>query len=411
MEERKLEFDQNRVKLYTAMFFVTLVVTGFGTMLLKFDAAVILRNVITAAFSMGIVIIVMLQSDLRKDDMVDNAEHPGRLVLSYVICLVLMAVLSILSSMLLPGEVIYLFPYMSAAVVFTLFSNFGVGLALYTHFILTSSLLCGIFFTDSDVNISLMYLLSGVLGCCLVRSAERSYRIRYIMGIMTGQYIVLHVAYYLLESQYPLQTVFWLAGGLLSNVCILFLILYISDRKLIHKYVAKYNEITNPEYPLLSELKEKEKNDYYNAVHTAYLSDRVARLLEADYLLAKAGGYYHKIGILRAKNHVSRSIEIGKENGFPPPLLQLINEYTGRYEPPKTVEAVIVMLSDAIVTSILYMYRKDAEQKLDYDKIIEAVFKKKYESGILQDSGISLKDLHKMKEYYKSEALYYDFLR
>lgn len=409
MEENKWNFDQNRCMLYICMFFVTLTTVGFGTLFLGQDSAIILRNVIACMFSMGITVVVMLQSDIRKDYMVDNDLHPQRLMISYGICLLLMAVTGILSTMMLPREVIYLFPYMSVAVLFTIFSNFGIGLILYVHFIFVASLLCGL-----DGSTAFMYLLSGIIGCCLVRSAEKTYRVWLIIGSMAGQYTVLYIAYRLLNLDPKdglLYECIWFVGGLFVNAIVLYLTLYLTDRKMIHKYVRKYEEITNPEYDLLLQLKEKAKSDYYNAVHTAYLSDRVARLLEADSLLAKAGGYYHKIGVLRAKSHVSKSIEIGKENGFPSPLIQLISEYTGRYETPKTVEAVIVMLSDAIVSTMLYMYEKDAEQKLDYDKIIEAVFKKKYESGILQDSGISLKDLHRMKEYYKSEALYYDFLR
>ncbi len=407
MNEIKLKLDPVRIKLYTCIFFITAAVIGFGSLFLGFDAATILRNIITVLVSMGIAEIVMLQSDIRKDYLADNAEHPARLMISYIVCLILMAVLNILSSGFLPNESIYLFPYMAVAVLFTLFSNFETGIALYTHFILVSTLLCGLDFGLSFMNL----FLSGIIGCCLVRSAEKTFHIWQFLGIMSGQYIVLYMAYHFLNTFDILKDGIWFACGLVTNLTALYLILYLTDKKMIHKYVHKYQEIMNPEYPLLLELKEKAKSDYYNAVHTAYLSDRVARLLEADCLLAKAGGYYHKIGILRAKSHVAKSLEIGKENQFPEPLIQLINEYTGRYETPKTVEAVIVMLSDAIVTSILYMYDKNPEQKLDYDKIIEAVFKKKYESGILQDSGISLKDLHKMKEYYKSEALYYDFLR
>lgn len=407
MNEIKLKLDPVRIKLYTYIFFITIAVIGFGSLFLGFDAAMILQNIITVIFSMGTAVIVILQSDIRKDYLFDHAEHPARLMISYMVCLILMAVLNILSSDILPNECVSLFPYMSVAVLFTLLSNFEIGITLYAHFILISSLLLRLDFGLSFMNL----FLFGIIGCCIVRSAVKTFHIWQFMGIMSVQYIVLYIAYHFLDKFDILKDGLWFAGSLVTNLTTLYLILYLADRKMIHKYVSKYQEIMNPEYPLLLELKEKAKSDYYNAVHTAYLSDRVARLLEADCLLAKAGGYYHKIGILRAKSHVAKSLDIGKENQFPEPLIQLIHEYTGRYETPKTVEAVIVMLSDAIVTSILYMYDKNPEQKLDYDKIIEAIFKKKYESGILQDSGISLKDLHKMKEYYKSEALYYDFLR
>lgn len=406
MEEMKLNIDQNRFKLYSCMFFVTLAAVGFGSVVLGYTAAIVMRNVIACIFSMGAALVVLLQSDIRRDYMVDSDGHPERLTAAYIICLLLVTIMSTAAEMILPKELIFLFPYMSAAVLFTLLSNYGVGTALYIHFMMVAALLNGF-----DTGTAFMYLLSGIIGCCIARSAEKSYSIWRTVGSMLGQYIVLYVAYRFLEHMNDYTELWWFGGGILVNFCVLYILLHLFERKILHKYDSQYEKLNDPEHALLTRLKEHSKHDYYNAVHTAYLSDHVARLLEGDYLLAKAGGYYHKIGVLMAKNHVPKSMEIGNENDFPEPLLQLIHEYTGNYETPKTMEAVIVMLSDAIVSSIIYMYEKNPEQKLDYDKIIEAVFKKKYESGVLQDSGISLRDLFKMKEYYKSEALYYDFLR
>lgn len=406
MEENKFNIDQNKFRLYVCLFISTPVVIGFGSLYAGFDVMTILRNVIACIFSIGVVVLVMMQSELRHTYPLDNQIHPERFVITYVVSLLLMVFLNAFSVTLLPREVVFLFPYLSIAILLTLFSDFNVGLISYVHFILVSSMLCGF-----DVSTAFMYVLSGMIGCCLIRSAEKTFRIWRLIGIMMGQYVVLYVAYRLLSSKDYLYDLIWFGGGLLLNFIVLLLILYLADRKMIHKYDQKYDELNQPEHELLVQLKEKEKEDYMNAVHTAYLCEHLAQLIEADSKLAKAGGYYHKIGILRAKSYVAKSIEIGKEYDFPEPLLALLNEYTGRQDPPKTVEAVIVMLSEEIVKTITYMYRKDSEKKLDYDKIIEAIFKKKYDTGILKDSGISLKVFYQMKEYYQSEALYYDFLR
>ena len=44
-------------------------------------------------------------------------------------------------------------------------------------------------------------------------------------------------------------------------------------------------EINDPECPLLVQLKELSKEEYYHAIHTAYLGDKVARLLLDKYFL------------------------------------------------------------------------------------------------------------------------------
>jgi len=259
----------------------------------------------------------------------------------------------------------------------------------------------------------LLYLILGLIVICILRISNKCFKIVWTIALVFGQYIILYAVFVMLMNEkglYMLQSVSFL-GGLASNTIVLLISMLVVDKTIVNKYKSKYNKLCNPEHELLTKLKEAAPVEYYNAIHTAYLSDRLTKLLYGDSLLAKTGGYYHKIGVLQSKNHVSKSIEIGKEYHFPPALIQLIREYTGCYESPKTLEAVIVMLSDAIVATIMYMFEKEPYRDPDYDKIIEAVFKKKYESGILKDAGITLSMFHQMKEYYKSEVIYYEFLR
>ena len=49
--------------------------------------------------------------------------------------------------------------------------------------------------------------------------------------------------------------------------------------------------------------------------------------------------------------------------------------------------------------------------ELDYNKIINTIFKKKLESGIIDNSSISFGELQEMKKILVEEKLYYDFLR
>jgi hypothetical protein len=74
-------------------------------------------------------------------------------------------------------------------------------------------------------------------------------------------------------------------------------------------------------------------------------------------------------------------------------------------------ETVAVYLADCVVSSIMYLVKKDNGKEVDYGKIAVAVIHKKLDSGILDKSDISLSDLGEIDKIYTGEKLYYDFLR
>ena len=79
----------------------------------------------------------------------------------------------------------------------------------------------------------------------------------------------------------------------------------------------------------------------------------------------------------------------------------------------KMRETVAVYLADCAVSSIMYLIEKGEERSLSKgcDKIATAIIRRKIESGILDQSEISLADLGGIEKIYTGEKLYYDFLR
>ena len=69
------------------------------------------------------------------------------------------------------------------------------------------------------------------------------------------------------------------------------------------------------------------------------------------------------------------------------------------------------MFADCIVSSILYLFEKDPKAELDYEQLIDTVFKKKFETEELWSNELSLAQLCRMKKIFVQEKLYYDFLR
>ena len=76
-------------------------------------------------------------------------------------------------------------------------------------------------------------------------------------------------------------------------------------------------DINDPECPLLVELKNVSKPEYYHTIHTAYLCSRIALQLKLDDAVVKACAYYHKIGLLKGENNWENAEQILAGNQIP----------------------------------------------------------------------------------------------
>jgi hypothetical protein len=183
----------------------------------------------------------------------------------------------------------------------------------------------------------------------------------------------------------------------------------------VDKHTGEYITINDQEYELLSKYKEIDSNLYYNAIHTAYFAEKTARLLNMDIDLAKNGGYYHKIIAQECRNQDKTIEDICKEHKFPPKAVELLEELNYKSHTLKMKETVAVYLADCVVSSIMYLVNRNDTNtdmnNVDYGQLAVAVVHKKLNSGILNNSDISLGDLAEIDKIYTGEKLYYDFLR
>ena len=100
-----------------------------------------------------------------------------------------------------------------------------------------------------------------------------------------------------------------------------------------------------------------------------------------------------------------------EEYEYPQTVYRVLKEYLDKDEKLVMKETIVLMIADTVISSISYLFSKDSKAQIDYEKLIQAVFKKKFESGLFQYSMISLGELEEMKKILTEERLYYDFLR
>ncbi len=395
----------NRIKiLYAIMFFFTgAFVLGISFILGKSHEA-ILRNTIVSLVGAGTVIFMLIDAAGKGKEgfSYDNFYKRNRFFVIYM----LMVVLSCLFS-LVPNE---FWPYMSLFVVMALFSNTQIGLVSGVFFVTLSVMLE----ETASVGELLMYVLAGVVALALFTDLGEETQVGLPVFISLLMQAVLLMAFNVLFQNRTLSINILILPilNLMLNLIILLIFLNMFGVYVIRKSNDMYMEINDVEYPLLVALKEKDKDEYFRAIHTGYLAERIALGLDFNARAVKACAYYHRIGLLDGSLKWADVEHFYTDNDFPIEAIEFLHEYI---EPKKgvikTKEALTVQLSETVIASIMYLIKQNKDAKIDYDKLIDGILDKKVSDGDLKDYAVTFRDFDKMRALLKKEKLYYDFLR
>lgn len=363
-----------------------------------------IRN--TVMVSVSALCIVFAWFHHEQENLLDynNALHMGRFALFLTGGLAL--------ACLLPLFPFPVWPVMALAVALSFFSNAFLGLFSYSVIIMFA-----VFLSEASVNVFFMYFISGAVAILLFRHLDEAFKVSIPTAVSLMLFFVVETASIVLFINERLSWELFILP--VMNLCLtgllLLCVLKYFSYAIVHRYRNRYQEINDPEFELMVKLKQEAKEDYFLALHTAYFSERIAASVHADVALAKAGAYYHRFGRIYREKHGETASEeeilrrVCSENEFPPDIEAVLLECVRRDFVSK--ESTIVMLSDAVVSSILFLFSKEPNARPDYSQVINMIFKKKQESGILNKSTITIGDFVAMKQIFIKERLYYDFLR
>lgn len=399
--KRKEETAWQKVLLVIVMLAVSIPAVGVSAYLYEksFRDIFILLIIVTACF--GMAVFSFFQSDIFQALHYDNGGHLARFAVTFL--------MGVSVSCLLPmlPDAGWVLP--TAALALTLFSNTVTGLTAYAGLMSVCA-----YFASADILTFLMYFLTGVLFAVLFERLDNDYRTGAPMSVAMIIYVIEIAAKVIFQNHGTLTADVLIVP--VMNVFVTFLLMLIILRfycaVVIDKEKGSYLRINDQEYELLARYKEEDKQTYYNAIHTAYFAEKTARLLHMDVDVAKNGGYYHRIIVQECRKQGKSLEEICAANKFPAAAVRLLQEYNYKSQPMRMRETVAVYLADCVVSSIIYLIGKGEEHSpVDYGKLATAIIHRKFESGILDNSEISLSDLGGIEKIYTGEKLYYDFLR
>jgi putative nucleotidyltransferase with HDIG domain len=161
-----------------------------------------------------------------------------------------------------------------------------------------------------------------------------------------------------------------------------------------------YELLNEPDNELLRQLKEYSMPLYKHSVFIGNISSRAAKIVGADEAVVMAGGLYHEIGKIRdIKNYIEESLKIAQEYQFPSKLKVVLRQHNSKYEKPTSVEAAIVMMTEYVASAIDCIDKLE-DNKFTIDKIIDNLFLLSLNKGDFDDSGLSVRDFKRLKEFY-----------
>ncbi len=389
-----------RILILGMMFLLSGGIACAGSFLYQPGMETLIRNVVMVLAGTGIVIYAYLFSETAGLFLYRNEGKYGKFAVVYLGSLV--------AAVFFPWLPVTGWPFLVIFVLLGVFSNGITGMMAGSV-----CLLLAVNFAGGDLPVFWMYFISGLAGILMFSNLNDDFLVGLPVIVSLLVLILCLTANVILFSKEQLAVEQFTIPAMNMMICciLLLVILKAFSSSVIHKDQEKYMEINDPECPLLVQLKNMSKEEYYHAIHTAYLGDRIAKRLHLDDAAVKACGYYHRIGRLKGENTWENVSEICDEFHFPSYTKKILKEYVDGKEKVVSKETSVVLFADCIVSSILYLFDKDPMAQLDYKQLIDTVFRKKLETDELWGNEISLAQLHEMKKIFIEEKLYYDFLR
>ncbi len=219
-------------------------------------------------------------------------------------------------------------------------------------------------------------------------------------------------------------------------------------------------EITGPQHPLMRMLEEKAPGTYQHVLNVTKLAESAAESIGANFLLVRAGAYFHDVGkmlkpkyfsenqvtfddkkshsrlspymsTLIIKNHVKEGMEMAKKFGLPDKVIDFIPQHHGtgliryfysealqRYEEtertdvvreedfrypgpkPQTIEAAIVLLADSTEAIATSVFTQPQVNENDLRRVVAQAVSERFNDGQFDECDLTMRDLFQIRESF-----------
>ncbi len=327
----------------------------------------------------------------------ENRKHINRFWIVFAMCWIVAG-----ACVFLPVEG---WPYVAVFVALALYSTPMTGI-----FAATVLLMITVMLTGGGAATFFLYFISGLTAVGLFCPLGKEVKIGIPMFLSLLCLFTCETAGFVLTANaHPGVELFLVpVVNLVITAVLLLGMIKLYSGQVVYLYRERYLEINDTENPELAQYREQQKEEYMKCIHIAYFCERIALKLSMDVDALKCAGYYHV--------KVAEKPELMDEMDFPPAARGILEEYlllrkNSKKMSVKQKGTAVLLCSETVVVTILQLLSKEQGKALDYEKIIDTIFKHFMDKGTFDICDITLKELRAMQKIFKEEKLYYDFLR
>ena len=209
---------------------------------------------------------------------------------------------------------------------------------------------------------------------------------------------------YLLSHVLKVRTILVTFAGSLVTLLVLALIPKLRNRETVAEEVS-LDTIMDEHYHLRKEIERYSTVDYNHALRTSQVAARLAAGIGADEKLARAGGFYYRIGKLEGEPFIENGVRIAQDNCFSQRLVAILAEYNGEQRLPGSIESAIVQISDMIVTKFDLLDKDTFSSTWNRDIVIYQSMNEKSAEGLYDNSGLSMNQFLTIRELLVKEEI------
>ena len=275
-----------------------------------------------------------------------------------------------------------------------------MGTVLAVYFSLLSAL-----FSGGGEYEAIAYILLALAGVFMTELFLRR-ELRLWVGILTSCLsVIIPVCFnYLLSHVLEVQTILFTFGGSFLTLLVLALMPKLRGRESVAEEIS-LDTIMDEHYHLRKEIERYSTVDYNHALRTSQVAARLAAGIGADEKLARAGGFYYRIGKLEGEPFIENGVRIAQDNCFSGRLVAILEEYNGQKRLPGSVESAIVQIADMIVTKFDLLDKDTFSSTWNRDIVIYQSMNEKSAEGLYDHSGLSMNQFLTIREMLVKEEL------
>ena len=275
-----------------------------------------------------------------------------------------------------------------------------MGSALAVYF----CLLCALFSEGGEYEVTAYVMLA--LICLFLTELFMEQGLRLWTGILVVclSIVIPVCGNYLTDHVLAIRTVGFSFAGSMLTLSVLTLVPKLRSREHVAEEVS-LDTIMDDHYHLRREIERYSTVDYNHALRTSRVAAKLAAGVGADEKLARAGGFYYRIGKLEGEPFVENGVRIAQDNCFSKRLVAILEEYNGQKRLPGSIESAIVQISDMIVTKFDLLDKDTFSSSWNRDIVIYQSMNEKSAEGLYDNSGLTMNQFLTIRELLIKEEM------